>query len=298
MPLTADEIKKFTAKAQQLRCDMIDVTVWSGGAHIGGSLSMADVLTALYYKYLRVRPEEPDWPDRDRFVLSKGHGGVGLSCVLADKGYFDKELLKEFNHFKSPFGMHLDGSKVPGVDASTGSLGHGLAMAVGMALGARFQKQAWRTYCLLGDGECNEGSVWEAAMAAHHFKLDTLTAFVDRNRFMIDGRTEDIMGLEPLAGKWRAFGWDVREIDGHDFAQIGEAIEGAQSFAGAPTVILCNTVKGRGVDYMEDNVKWHYGSIDSELAAKAKASIMKGAAGAGAAAPSSAPPAPSSTGGA
>ena len=283
MPLSPEEIRSLQAKARQLRCDMVDVTVWAGGAHIGGALSMTDVLTALYYHYLSVKPAEPGWPERDRFVLSKGHGGVGLAAVLADKGYYDKELLREFNHFKSPFGMHLDGLKVPGVDASTGSLGHGLSMAVGMALGARFQKQAWRTYCLLGDGECDEGSVWEAAMAAHHYKVDTLTAFIDRNHMMIDGRTEDIMSLEPLAEKWKAFGWEVREIDGHDYAQIGAAIEGAQAAKGAPTVIICTTVKGKGVDFMEDQVKWHYGSIDSELAANAKASIM-GKAGAGAAA--------------
>ena len=281
MPLSAGEIRQLQDKASQLRCEIVDVTVWAGGAHIGGSLSMTDVLTALYYHYLNVRPQEADWPERDRFVLSKGHGGVGLSCVLADKGYFDKELLKEFNHFKSPFGMHLDANKVQGVDASTGSLGHGLSMAVGMALGARFQQKTWRTYCLLGDGECDEGSVWEAAMAAHHFKVDTLTAFVDRNRMMIDGLTEDIMSLEPLAEKWKAFGWEVREIDGHDYAQIGEAIEGAQATKGAPTVIICKTIKGKGVDFMENQVKWHYGSIDSELAAKAKASILGAPAPAG-----------------
>jgi transketolase len=278
MALSTEEIKALHAKAAQLRRDMIDVTVWAGGAHIGGSLSMADVLTALYYHYLAVRPAEPGWPERDRFVLSKGHGGLGLSCVLADKGYYDGELLKEFNHFKSPFGMHLDAAKVPGVDASTGSLGHGLSMAVGMALGARFQQQTWRTYCLLGDGECNEGSVWEAAMAAHHYKADTLTAFVDRNHMMIDGLTEDVMSLEPLADKWRAFGWEVLEIDGHDFAQIGAAVETAQATKGRPTVIVCDTIKGKGVDFMENEVAWHYGSIDSELAAKAKASIAASAA--------------------
>jgi transketolase len=289
MTLSAEQIGRLQDKARQLRCDMVDVTVWAGGAHIGGSLSMADVLTALYYRYLEVRPEEPDWPERDRFVLSKGHGGLGLSCVLADKGYFDKELLQDFNHFKSPFGMHLDGNKVRGVDASTGSLGHGLSMALGMAMGARFQKQAWRTYCLLGDGECDEGSIWEAAMAAAHFKADNLTAFVDRNKMMIDGRTEDVMSLEPFADKWRAFGWEVREIDGHDLAQIGEAIEGAQAAKGAPTVVICDTVKGKGVDFMEGEVKWHYGSIDSELAARAKASITAGggATATGAAAPAS-----------
>lgn len=297
MPLTAEQIRKLQDKARDLRCDMVDVTVWAGGAHIGGSLSMADVLTALYYHYLDVRPDEPGWPDRDRFVLSKGHGGLGLSCVLADKGYFDGELLKEFNHFKSPFGMHLDGNKVKGVDASTGSLGHGLSMALGMAMGARFQKKTWRTYCLLGDGECDEGSVWEAAMAAAHFRADNLTAFVDRNHMMIDGPTEDVMSLEPLADKWAAFGWNVLQIDGHDFEQIGEAIEGAQAQRGAPTVIICDTVKGKGVDFMEGQVKWHYGSIDSELAAKAKASIKAGGeAGGKAHAPD--PATPSGAGGA
>jgi transketolase len=268
MPLSPEEIRTLQAKAKELRSLMIDVTVWSGGAHIGGSLSATDLLTALYYKYLRIRPEEPDWPDRDRFVLSKGHGGVGLASVLADRGYFAKELLREFNHFKSPFGMHLDGLKVPGVDASTGSLGHGLSMAVGMALGARFQGKSWLTYCLLGDGECNEGSVWEAAMAAHHYKVDNLITMVDRNRLMIDGPT--------FTDKWRAFGWDVREIDGHDYAQIGEAIEVAQQAKGAPMVIIAHTVKGKGVDFMENAVQWHYGSVDSDLAARAKASIAGG----------------------
>ena len=276
MPLSPDEIRSLQAKAKELRSLMIDVTVWSGGAHIGGSLSAADLLTALYYKYLRIRPEEPDWADRDRFVLSKGHGGVGLASVLADRGYFSKELLRQFNHFKSPFGMHLDSLKVPGVDASTGSLGHGLSMAVGMAMGARFQGKSWLTYCLLGDGECDEGSVWEAAMAAHHHKVDNLITFVDRNRLMIDGPTEDVMALEPLADKWRAFGWSVREIDGHDYAQIGEAIEAAQQAKGTPLVIIANTVKGKGVDFMENKVQWHYGSVDSDLAAKAKASIEGG----------------------
>jgi transketolase len=281
MPLSPDEIRGLEAKARELRCLMVDVTTWAGGAHIGGALSATDLFTALYYKYLNIRPEEPDWPERDRFILSKGHGGVGLASVLADRGYFPVELLHEFNHFKSPFGMHLDGNKVPGVDASTGSLGHGLSMAVGMALGARYQGQTWRTYCLLGDGECNEGSVWEAAMAASHFRLDNLVTIVDRNHYMIDGATEDVMSLEPLADKWRAFGFDVQEIDGHDFARIGTAIEYAQTAAvehgssgGRPVVILADTVKGKGVDFMENQVKWHYGSVDSELAAKAKASIM------------------------
>jgi len=280
MPLTDDEVRDLQAKARELRCLMIDVTTWAGGAHIGGALSSADLLTALYYKYLNVRPDEPDWPQRDRFVLSKGHAGVGLASVLADRGYFPGELLHEFNHFKSPFGMHLDGGKVPGVDASTGSLGHGLSQALGMAWGARYQKESWLTYCLLGDGECNEGSVWEAAMAASHHRATNLITLVDRNRLMIDGPTEEVMSLEPLADKWRAFGFQVVEIDGHDFVQIAAAVEGARSRARrpdavAPTVIIAHTVKGKGVDFMEGNVKWHYGSLDSELAARARASIVR-----------------------
>jgi transketolase len=277
MPLTADEVVALEARAAGLRCDMIDTTVWSGGAHIGGSLSAADLMTALYFRYMKVKPDEPAWENRDRFVLSKGHAGLGLACVLAERGYFPKELLKEFNHFRSPFGMHLDGNKVPGVDASTGSLGHGLSIAFGMALGARFQGRGWLTYCLLGDGECNEGSVWEAAMAAAHYHATNLITMVDRNRLMIDGPTEEVLGLEPFAAKWTAFGFQVREIDGHDYRQIAQvieaAIENAADSKGQPMVIIAHTIKGKGVDYMENQVKWHYGSVDSELADRAKASI-------------------------
>lgn len=201
---------------------------------------------------------------------------MGYAPVLANRGYFDREELKDFNHFMSNFGMHLDSLKVKGVDASTGSLGHGLSMAVGLALGARLQKKSWMTYCILGDGECNEGSVWEAAMAASHFKATNLVTFVDRNRLMIDGRTEVVMALEPFADKWKAFGFIVKEIDGHDFKDLADAIDYAHTEKKGPVLILCNTKKGRGVDFMEDQVKWHYGSIDSELAAKAHASVDRG----------------------
>lgn len=276
MPVTDSEIQKLKEEAKKIRHDIIDTTVWSGGAHIGGALSMVEIMTILYFKYLNIRPQEPSWPERDRVVLSKGHGGVGYAPVLASRGYFNREELKDFNHFMSNFGMHLDSLKVKGVDASTGSLGHGLSMAVGLALGARLQKKSWMTYCILGDGECNEGSVWEAAMAASHFKVTNLVTFVDRNRLMIDGRTEVVMALEPFADKWRAFGFIVKEIDGHDFRALSDAIDFARNEKGAPVLILCNTKKGRGVDFMEDDVKWHYGSIDSELAAKAHASVDRG----------------------
>ena len=273
MPLTESEIKDLEGKAHQIRKDIVDVTGWAGGAHIGGALSVVEILVILYFKYLNVDTKQPGLETRDRFVLSKGHGGVGYAPVLARKGFFAFELLKEFNKFKSPFGMHLDGNKVKGVDVSTGSLGHGLSMALGLALGARVQKKNWRTYCILGDGECNEGTVWEAAMAASHFKIRNLTTFVDRNRLMIDGTTEQIMGLEPFSDKWKAFGWIVKEVDGHSFKDLSSAIEYSKTEDKAPVVIIANTVKGKGVDFMENQVKWHYGGLDSDLIEKAKSSI-------------------------
>ena len=257
MALSTEELKTLNEKARQARKDIVDITGWSGGAHIGGGMSVTDMLIILYYKFLNIKPGQPDWPERDRVVLSKGHAGVAYAPILARKGYFDFELLKTFNKFKSPFGMHLDGNKVKGVDVSTGSLGHGLPMAVGLALGARLQKQSWWTYCILGDGECNEGSVWEAAMAASHFKLTNLITLVDKNRLMIDGPTDEVMGLEPFADKWTAFGFIVKEIDGHSFAELAEAIEYAQSRPGRPVVIIAHTIKGKGNSAVENTVGSH-----------------------------------------
>ncbi|MEW5734275.1 MAG: transketolase [Thermodesulfobacteriota bacterium] len=275
MAIKDAEIKGLQKTARDLRKDVIDVTYWAKGAHIGGGMSVLDILVILYHRHLRVDPKNPGWADRDRVVLSKGHAGVAYAPVLARKGYFDFELLRDFNKFKSPFGMHLDGRKVKGVDVSTGSLGHGLPLSVGLALGARVQKKDWLTYCILGDGECNEGSVWEAAMSASHFKLTNLITIVDRNRLMIDGPTEEVMGLEPFPDKWKAFGFRVLEIDGHDYAALDAAIETAKAGGNAPTVIIANTIKGKGVDFMENQVKWHYGGLDSGLWEKAKASVDK-----------------------
>jgi transketolase len=255
---------------------MVDVVLWSGGAHIGGSLSIADILTILYFKYLNLKPDEPQWADRDRFILSKGHAAAGYIPVLAKKGYFPEEDLKSFNHFGSPFAMHPDSNKVIGCDVSAGSLGHGLSMAAGLGLGARYLKKDWKTVCLMGDGECCEGSVWEAAMTLSHFKLGNVITIIDRNRLMIDGSTEEVMHLEPFADKWRAFGMEVLEVNGHDFAELSAALDKAWAATDKPHLILANTVKGKGVDFMENNVVWHYGSADSELADKAKASILKG----------------------
>ncbi len=273
MPITDQEIRELSKTAHQIRNDIIDITGWAGGAHIGGGLSMVEILVLLYFKYLNIDPAQPDMADRDRVVVSKGHGGVGYAPILARKGYFDFDMLRDFNRFKSPFGMHLDGNKVRGVDVSTGSLGHGLSMAVGLALGARLQKQSWQTYCILGDGECNEGSVWEAAMAAAQFRLTNLITFVDRNKLMIDGATEDVMGIEPFADKWKAFGWIVREADGHSFEALSDAIDFALDKQDAPVVIIADTVKGKGIDFMENKVKWHYGGLDAELIQTAKKSV-------------------------
>lgn len=275
MPLTDQELIELKRRANAVRRDIVDVTGWSGGAHIGGSLSMVEILTLLYWKYMKVEPANPAWEDRDRFVLSKGHGGVGHAVVLGQKGYFPMEELKDFNHTGSNLGMHLDSRKAKGVDASTGSMGHGLCQAVGMALGAGVLKKPFHVFCVVGDGESNEGSIWEAAMSAAHYKLSNLTGFLDRNRMMIDGPTETVMSLEPLADKWTAFGWKVREVDGHDLQQLAEAVDFALSYKEGPVMILCNTIKGKGVDFMENDPAWHYGALNTELVAKAKKSLEK-----------------------
>ena len=271
--LTNEELRKLQETARTIRHSVINTTMKAGGAHLGGGLSMLDILVTLYFKYMNIDPSKPDNPDRDRFVLSKGHSAIGYIPTLAERGFFDKALLNSFNKFKSPFGMHPDSLKIEGCDASTGSLGHGLPMALGMALGARMQNKDFYTYCIVGDGELNEGSNWEAAMTAAHYNVDNLLVFVDRNMHMIDGPVEKIMGLEPLADKWKAFGWNVIEIDGHDFNAIAKAIESAKGIKNVPVVVIAKTIKGKGVDFMEDQTKWHYGAIDSDMGDKAHASI-------------------------
>lgn len=275
MPITQEERQMLEKTACELRLKIVDVMEWSGGSHIGGSLSCADILTVLYFKYLNVDPKNPCWEDRDRFILSKGHAAAGFIPVLAKKGYFSEDELRTFNHFGSPFAMHPDSNKVVGCDVSSGSLGHGLSIAAGLGLGARYLKKPYKTVCLLGDGECCEGSVWEAAMSISHFKLTNVITVVDRNRLMIDGKTEDVMSLEPFSEKWKAFGFDVVEINGHDYLQLTEAFDRAWSATERPVMILANTIKGKGVDFMENNVVYHYASADSEVCKKAKESILR-----------------------
>lgn len=273
MPLTEEECLTLQGKARAIRKRIIQVAYSAGGGHVGGSLSQTDVVTALYFKYLDIDPANPDKPDRDRFVLSKGHAGLGWASALGEAGYFDSALLDNFNKTGSPFGMHLDSLKVRGVDASTGSLGHGLALAVGMAKAAKLKGESWNTYVMLGDGELCEGTNWEAMMLATFHKLDNLIGFVDRNRLMIDGPTEEITSLDPLKDKFIAFGWECIEIDGHDMQAIGDAIEQAQAVADKPTMIICETIKGKGVGQFENIAKWHYGGIDSDMRDQAIADI-------------------------
>ena len=273
MPVTPEENKQLRQLAKEIRLTVVDVIKWSGGAHIGGSLSCLDILIALYFKYLKIDPENPDWEERDRFVLSKGHAAAGYIPVLSRRGYFPHDMLKTFNHFGSPFAMHPDCNKVRGCDASAGSLGHGLPMSFGMGLGFKHQGRDNKVVCLMGDGECCEGSVWEAAMSIAHYNVTNVIPIVDRNGLMVDGTTEQVMALEPFADKWRAFGFDVIEIDGHDFYQIGEALDKAWAAQDKPVMIIAHTVKGKGVDFMENQVPYHYASGDSTLCAKAKASI-------------------------
>ena len=277
MAMDEKELHELKKTAKELRLTVIDVMKWSGGAHVGGALSCMDILTALYFKYLKIDPKNPKWEERDRFILSKGHSAAGYIPVLAKRGYFPEEELRSFNHFGSPFAMHPDSNKVIGCDVSAGSLGHGLPMAFGMGLGFRYRKMANKVVCLLGDGECAEGSIWEGAMAIAHYGLQNVITIVDRNGLQIDGPTEKVMGLEPFKDKWEAFGFDVIEIDGNDMAAVCGALEKAWSLqeGAKPVLILANTVKGKGVDFMENQVPYHYCSGNDEVSAKAKASIEK-----------------------
>ncbi len=281
-PLSPEEQQRLLATSRRVRELILGIVHDSGSGHVGAALSQADVLVALYFRCLRVDPARPGWRERDRFVLSKGHGGLGLAAVLAERGFIPEAELGTFGRTGSALGMHMDHRKVPGIEASTGSLGHGLGMAVGMALGARLQGLPARTYCLLSDGECYEGSVWEAALAAPAMKLGRLCAIIDRNRLTMDGFTEDEVPLEPLGRKWEAFGWRVWSCDGHDLAALCGALDEAAAPdgpSGRPALIIANTTKGKGVDFMEDQARWHYGALDSAMYARALASVRACPAG-------------------
>ncbi|MCL5056626.1 MAG: transketolase [Actinobacteria bacterium] len=268
------ELAVLKAAANEIRQDIIRMLGTAGSGHPGGSLSAADIVTALYFKFLRIDPENPKNPDRDRFILSKGHAAPVLYSALAQRGYFKREELLTLRKLGSRLQGHPDMKKLPGVDMSTGSLGQGLSAANGMALAGRLDSKDYRVYVLLGDGETQEGQVWEAAMASAHYRLDNLTAFLDHNRLQIDGPIEEVMSPEPLADKWRAFGWDVQVIDGHDMNQILQAVERALTVKGKPQMIVAETVKGKGVSFMENQAGWHGSTPNQEQTEKALAELL------------------------
>jgi len=262
-------IESLNKIAKEIRKDVLLMTTKARSGHPGGSLSAADIITALYFHHLRHDPKNPQWEDRDRFVLSKGHVCPALYAALARCGYFPREALWTLRKVGSILQGHPDMKKTPGVEASTGSLGQGLSIGIGMALAAKLDKKDYRVYVLLGDGELDEGQVWEAAMAAAHYKIDNLTAIVDLNGLQLDGFTKDVMSLDPVADKWRAFGWHVIEINGHNMKEILDALDEAEKIKQKPTVIIAHTIKGKGVSFMENQVQYHGKPLTEEQLEKA-----------------------------
>ena len=258
------ERNKLELTAYKIRKNAIDAVFSAGSGHPGGSLSISDILSVLYFKEMNVDPKNPDMDERDRFVLSKGHCAPALYGALAEKGYIPKEDLLTLRKTTSYLEGHPDKKKIPGVDMSSGSLGQGISAANGMALAAKIDNKDFRVYTILGDGEIQEGQVWEAAMFAAHYKLDNLTAFVDYNSLQIDGPIQEVMSPEPIANKFEAFGWNVISIDAHDVEAISDAVQKAKATKGKPTVIVAKSVKGKGVSFMENNVSWHGAAPNAE----------------------------------
>ncbi len=252
--LDVEELKK---KARNIRKDILIMLANAGSGHTGGSLSAADIVTVLYYSKMKHDPRNPRWPERDRFILSKGHAAPLLYAVLADCGYFDKKELMTLRKLGSRLQGHPDCKVLPGVEMSTGSLGQGLSVGNGLAMAGKLNNSNYRVYVLLGDGENQEGQIWEAAMTASHYRLDNLCAILDRNGLQIDGQVEEIMSIEPIVDKWTAFGWAVLEIDGHDMRQILDAFDKAEDMKGRPTMIIAHTIKGKGVSFFEGKVAYH-----------------------------------------
>jgi transketolase len=251
------DIENLKEKARQIRIEIVKMLAQAGSGHTGGSLSSADIVTALFFYKMRHNPKDPKWKNRDRFVLSKGHAAPVLYTALALSGYFDKSLLGSLRKIDSPLQGHPCCKLLSGVEVSTGSLGQGLSVANGMALGLRLAGSPARVYCLLGDGEIQEGQVWEAAMTASHYKIDNICAIIDHNRLQIDGNCSEVMNIEPIEKKFEAFGWNVFTIDGHNMQEIVEALDMAEKIKGKPTVIVANTIKGKGVSIFEGKVQYH-----------------------------------------
>lgn len=269
-------LDKLARQAGVLRRHVIRMLGEAGSGHPGGSLSATDIMTVLYWHEMNTDPTKPDWPDRDRFVLSKGHAAPILYACLAEKGYFSVDELKTLRKLGSNLQGHPDSSKTPGVEVPTGSLGQGLSMGNGMALAAKMDGRDYRVYVLLGDGEVEEGMVWEAAMTSAHYQLDNLVAIVDNNNLQIDGDVRDVMGIKDLAQRFRSFGWATIDIDGHDYSQIVSAFRLARGTKGKPTAIIAHTVKGKGVSFMENQVGWHGSAPSQEQVEAALAELAVG----------------------
>lgn len=252
------EVIDLELKARQIRKGVLDMVYSSKAGHVGGSMSSIDILTTLYYKVLNIDPKNFSDPNRDRFILSKGHIAESLYYILGDKGFFDKEKLKTYSQYGSTLIGHPN-NKNNGVEVNTGSLGHGLSVAVGMALAGKRDHKNYRVFTLMGDGEQAEGSVWEGAMAAANYKLDNLVGIIDRNGLQISGTTEDVMDLKDLSSKWTSFGWEVVEVDGNNIEELLKVFYKIPAKEGKPTMVIAKTIKGKGISYMENNAKWHHG---------------------------------------
>ena len=269
-------IEELTKKTVEIRKGIIEAVYHAQSGHPGGSLSIADILTVLYFNEMNIKPEDPNWEDRDRLVLSKGHCSPALYSCLANKGYFPVEDLKTFRKIDSYLQGHPDRNKVPGVDMTTGSLGQGLSVANGMAIAGKMDQKDYRVYCILGDGEIEEGQIWEAAMTSSKYKLDNLCVIVDNNNLQIDGTIEEVMSPYPIDEKFRSFGFEIIKIDGHDIEEIIKAFEVAKNIKDKPTCIIAKTIKGKGISYMENQVGWHGKAPNEEQYKEAITELEKG----------------------
>ena len=249
-----DELKSIS---KRIRIKILHMLTLAGSGHTGGSLSAADVATAIYFSKMKFDPANPAWEERDRFIMSKGHAAPLIYAIMAAAGYFPKETIDTLRNIESPLQGHPCCRKLPGIEVSTGSLGQGLSVANGMALGLRLNNNPARVYCIMGDGEIQEGQIWEAAMTAAHYNIDNICAVVDNNELQIDGPVEEVMGIQPVHDKWEAFGWHTISIDGHDMEEILRALDEAENTKGKPTVIIANTTKGKGVSFFENKVEYH-----------------------------------------
>ena len=274
----ADTIALIEEKARFSRAETVRLIHIAKVGHFASSFSCAEILATLYYGVMRLRRGEPDWPDRDRFLFGKGHAAAALYPLLADWDFFGKDVLDEYTRLGNPLGDHPDMSRVPGIDFSSGSLGHALSAGLGMTLGGRLAGRDFNVFALLGDGELQEGQVWEAAMSAAHHRARRLIAIVDRNEHSLDGKVEDVMGVEPLLDKWRAFGWEAHEVDGHDVPALLALLQGivADDARTSPAIVVAHTVKGKGVSFMESELGWHLGYLAAEDEERALAEIGGG----------------------